>query len=109
MKLIIIIQSISFRLTGALIIRTAYIKRIHASVIIASPLNDNQLPADLFDKSRKQWKSDKILRWLLDKSKPGKDNKILEICDFDAYSSGLNLCLDRPKLMVEYPLSICQG
>jgi archaemetzincin len=62
------------------------------------PLNDNQLPVNLFDKSRKQWKSDKILLWLLDKNKPGKDNKILAICDHDAYSSGLNFVFGQAQI-----------
>jgi len=58
-------------------------KEFDVLVKVASPLNDIQLPLSLFDKSRKQWKSDKILLWLLDKNKPDKDNKILAICDFD--------------------------
>jgi archaemetzincin len=65
---------------------------------MASPLNDNQPPLNLLDKSRRQWKSDKILLWLLDKNKPGEDNKILAICDFDAYSYGLNFVFGQAQI-----------
>jgi hypothetical protein len=78
--IVINIQPISFQLTEDLtsLLEQHISKQFDTSVIIASPLDDNQLPVNLFDKSGKQWKSDKIL-WLLDKNKPGKDNKILAI------------------------------
>jgi archaemetzincin len=44
----------------------------------------------LFDKSRNQWISERILEWILGKTNPGSHTKILALCDFDAYSNGLN-------------------
>ena len=73
-------------------------KEFDALVKVASPLNDNQLPLNLFDKNRRQWKSDNVLLWLLNKNKPGRDNKILAICDFDAYSTGLNFVFGQAQI-----------
>lgn len=101
MKPIVInIQSISFQLTEDLttLLEQHISKEFDASVRIASSLSDNQLPVNLFDRSRKQWKSDKILMWLLDKSKPGRGNKLLAICNFDAYSSGLNFVFGQANI-----------
>jgi archaemetzincin len=53
---------------------------------------------NLFDKSRKQWKSDKILLWLLDRNEPDIGNKVLAICDFDAYSTGLNFVFGQAHI-----------
>ena len=94
--------SINWRLY--LFIRAA--KEFDALVKITSPLNNNQLPLNLFDKYRRQWKSDNILQWLRDRL--DRCNKLLAICDFDAYSSGLNFVFGKPKLMVEFQLFICQ-
>ena len=82
MKLNIIIQPISVQLTEDLtsILEQHISKEFDALVKAASPLSSNQLPVNLFDKSRKQWKSDKMLLWLLDKNKPDKGNKLLAIC-----------------------------
>lgn len=44
----------------------------------------------LFDKNRNQWNSENILQWISRKALPNGDTKILAICDFDAYSNGLN-------------------
>ena len=86
----IIIQPILFQLTGDLtsLLEQHISKEFDALVKITSPLNDNQLPLNLFDKNRRQWKSDNILLWLRDRNKPDRGNKLLAICDFDAYSSG---------------------
>lgn len=50
-------------------------------------------PAHLYDTRRKQWISDKILDWLLRNHNPDSDTKVLAICNFDAYSGGLNFVL----------------
>jgi archaemetzincin len=64
-------------------------EEFNVSVInIASPIKE--LPLLLFDKDRNQWKSSNILQWLWNKHKPDKLTKILDICDLDAYSEGLN-------------------
>ena len=101
MKPIIInIQPISFQLTGDLTssLEQHISKEFDAFVIIASPPNDNQLPLNLFDKNRRQWKSDNILEWILDRNKPDIDNKVLAICDFDAYSNGLNFVFGQAEI-----------
>ena len=107
MKPVIIIQPILFQLAGDLasLSEQHISKEFDALVKITSPLNDNQLP--LIHKNRRQWKSDNILLWLQDINKPDRGNKLLAICDFDAYSGGL-LYLGKPKLMVEYQLFIYQ-
>jgi archaemetzincin len=100
MKSIIIIQPILFLLTGDLasLIEQHISKEFDALVKITSPLNDNQLPPNLFDKNRRQWKSDNMLLWLRDTNKPDKGNKLLAICDFDAYSSGLNFIFGQAQI-----------
>jgi hypothetical protein len=67
--IVINIQPILFQLTEDLtsLLEQHISKQFDTSVIIASTLNNDQLSVNLFDKSRKQWKSDKILLWLLDK------------------------------------------
>ena len=45
---------------------------------------------DLFDRTRNQWKSSTILRWILREINPNSYTRILAICDLDAYSNGLN-------------------
>ena len=100
MKPIIIIQPILFQLTGDLasLLEQHISKEFDALVKITSPLNDNQLPPNLFDKNRRQWKSDNMLLWLRDTNKPDKGNKLLTICDFDAYSSGLNFVFGQAQI-----------
>jgi predicted Zn-dependent protease len=92
MKPTIVIQPILFQLTRDLtsLLEQHISKEFDALVKIISPLNDNQLPLNLFDKNRRQWKSDNILLWLRDRNKHDRGNKLLAICDFDAYSNGLN-------------------
>ena len=50
-------------------------------------------PLELFDNQRKKWISDDILGWLMSKENPDINTKILAMCDFDAYSDGLNFVL----------------
>jgi archaemetzincin len=64
-------------------------EEFNASVSTASPIKG--MPLQLFDKHREQWKSDKILQWLLINYRPNKSTtKILAICELDAYSNELN-------------------
>src|ERR687888_1910488 len=65
-------------------------EEFNSFVSCASPIRE--IPFQLFGKQRNQWKSNEILQWLLDKLRPTKSTttKILAICDFDAYSNGLN-------------------
>jgi len=63
-------------------------EEFNASIVTASPIKE--ISDQLFDKQRKQWKSNDILQWLLYIYKPSKSTKILAICDFDAYSGHLN-------------------
>jgi predicted Zn-dependent protease len=44
----------------------------------------------LFNNSRNQWISERVLEWILGKGNPTSYTKILAICDFDAYSNVLN-------------------
>ena len=60
-----------------------------SSVSTASPIKE--MPSQLFDKQREQWKSNKILQWLLINYRPNKaTTKILAICELYAYSDELN-------------------
>jgi archaemetzincin len=60
-----------------------------SSIVTSSPIKE--VPLQLFDKQRKQWKSRNILQWLSDMLKPSsKSTRLLAICDFDAYSDDLN-------------------
>lgn len=80
----IIIRPILFQLTGDLTSLLEHIsKEFDALVKITFPLNHKQLPLNLFDKNRRQWKSNNILLWLRDRNKPDRGNKLLGICDFD--------------------------
>ena len=63
-------------------------EEFNASIVTASPIKE--ISDQLFDKQRKQWKSNHILQWILYMYKPSKSRKILAICDFDAYSGHLN-------------------
>jgi archaemetzincin len=55
-------------------------------------------PLNLFDKNRRQWKSNGMLLWLLDRNKPDRNTKVLAVCDFDAYSNGLNFVFGQANL-----------
>jgi predicted Zn-dependent protease len=66
--------------------------RIVASIDMSDPLildQNNKANSHLFNNSRSQWISERILEWI-GKSNPTIYTKILAICDFDAYSNGLN-------------------
>jgi archaemetzincin len=63
------------------------------SSIQASTSAATMPPTYLYDRSRNQWISDKILDWLLHNNDPDDNTKVLAICDFDAYSDGLNFVL----------------
>ena len=63
-------------------------EEFNASIVTASPIKE--ISDQLFDKQRKQWKSNDILQRLSDIYNPSKSTKILAICDFDAYSGHLN-------------------
>jgi archaemetzincin len=51
-----------------------------------------QIPSNLFDNSRNQYLSDKLLSWLQQTLKPSTDTKVLAVCDFDAYFGKFNYC-----------------
>src|SRR5919198_598786 len=62
-----------------------------SSIVTASPIKE--ISDQLFDRQRKQWKSNDILQWLSDKyNKPSSKatTKILALCNFDAYSGQMN-------------------
>lgn len=52
----------------------------------------------LFNKSRNQWNSKYILEWISRKALPNSDTKILAICNFDAYSNGLNFVFGEAQM-----------
>lgn len=55
-------------------------------------------PLELFDRQRKQWISGDILKWLMAKENLHINTKILAICNFDAYSEGLNFVLGEANI-----------
>ncbi len=57
--------------------------------IITAPLI-KEIPYQLFDKQRNQYRSNDILQWLSYNYKLSKSTKILAICNFDAFSGLLN-------------------
>ena len=65
-------------------------KAFDAIIKVLPPIKQTLLPPNSFDNNRGQWKSDEILNWLLYKNKPDRNTIMLAICDFDAYSDGLN-------------------
>jgi archaemetzincin len=54
--------------------------------------------SQLFNKSRNQWNSKNILEWISRKALPNSDTKILAICNFDAYSNGLNFVFGEAQM-----------
>src|SRR5215475_9233273 len=87
----IILQPVLFQLSKDLLSRLEKILsyEFNASAILtASPIK--VISEQLFNKQRKQWKSNDILQCLSDIYKPSKSTKILAICDLDAYSGNLN-------------------
>ena len=98
MKPIVIIQPISFQLTEDLAsLLEQHIPKEFDALVKIGPLNDT-LPLNLFNKRRRQWKSGDILQWLLNRTKPDIGNKLLAICDFDAYSNGLNFVFGQAEI-----------
>src|ERR671930_1847437 len=91
----IILQPVSFQLgkDTISILEKVLSEEFNAHVSTVSPIR-GAIPLQLFDRDRNQWKSNEILQWLLDKYRSNKatttTTKILAICDFDAYSNGLN-------------------
>ena len=72
-----------------------------SSIVRASPIKE--IPVELFDKQRKQWKSNDILQWLSNIFKPSsKSSRLLAICDFDADSNALNFVFGEAYVMVVY-------
>jgi archaemetzincin len=66
---------------------------IVTTIDVSDPLaldQNNRADSYLFNNSRNQWISERILEWTLRKSNPTNYTKILAICDLDAYSNGLN-------------------
>lgn len=100
MKPIIVIHPILFQFTEDLtsLLEQHISKKFDTLIKLVSPLNGNQLPLNLFDRTRGQWKSDNILLWLLDKNRLDRGNKLLAICDFDAYSNGLNFVFGQAQI-----------
>src|SRR5947209_1700302 len=87
----IILQPVLFQPSNDIIsmLEKVLSEEFNASIITVSSIT--QIPPQLFDKQRKQWNSNDILRWLSNQYKPDKlTTKMLAICDFDAYSGNLN-------------------
>lgn len=55
-------------------------------------------PAHLFNNHRRRWVSDRILDWLLREYDPDVNTKILAMCNFDAYSNGLNFVFGQAHI-----------
>ncbi|MFL6456795.1 MAG: archaemetzincin family Zn-dependent metalloprotease [Nitrososphaeraceae archaeon] len=82
----------------------ALLKEFNSSSIVTAPAI-KEIPEQLFDKQRNQWKSTDILQWLSDnyeklysKERRRITTKILAICDFDAYSDKLNFVFGEAHL-----------
>ena len=76
--------------------------RINNGSLRSSSLQSSSIttmpPTHLFDKARKQWISDSLLDWLLESNEPDITTKVLAICNFDAYSDGLNFVFGEAHL-----------
>ena len=59
---------------------------------------DSIINLNIFDKSRNQWNSKNILEWISSRGLPNNDAKILAVCDFDAYSNGLNFVFGEAQM-----------
>jgi archaemetzincin len=76
-------------------------RRIVITINLYNPLMLDQgstVNSRLFNKSRNQWNSKNILRWISRKTLSKNDTKILAICDFDAYSDGLNFVFGEAQM-----------
>jgi archaemetzincin len=104
----IILQPILFELDKDILssLEKALLNEFNASSSIVTTPPIKQIPEQLFDKQRNQWKSSDILQWLSDNytklyySKQGRTTttKVLAICDFDAYSDKLNFVFGEAHL-----------
>jgi archaemetzincin len=63
---------------------------LQSSSFQASTAATTMPPTYLYDRSRRQWISNRILDWLLQNNNPDDNTKVLAICNFDAYSDELN-------------------
>ena len=102
--MLIILQPISFQLSAEYDNIFSLLEKQLSREFDGLCVNTAQLikeaPSELFDKHRNQWKSTHLLKWLLDKYKPNRRiaTKILAVCDFDAYSNGLNFVFGEAYL-----------
>jgi len=95
MEITIIIQPISFVLSS---LEQKLSKDFDSTFKVLPPIKKTLVPISSFDKNRRQWKSDEILDWLLYKNKPNRSTIMLAICDFDAYSDGLNFVFGQAHI-----------
>lgn len=63
------------------------------TTIINPPIT--HVPSSLFDSSRNQYLSDRLLSWLRQTLQPPEDTKVLAVCDFDAYFGKFNFCFGQ--------------
>jgi archaemetzincin len=54
-----------------------------------------QIPKYLFDSTRQQYRSDRLLSWLEQTLRPSNDIKLVALCDFDAYFGNYNFCFGQ--------------
>jgi archaemetzincin len=102
----IILQPISFQLgTDISTLEKVLSEEFNSSVVISTASPIKELPLQLYEKQRNQWKSNEVLQWLLDNHRANtaattrtRTTKILAICDFDAYSSHLNFVFGQAYL-----------
>ncbi|MFL6379709.1 MAG: hypothetical protein ACJ72S_00265, partial [Nitrososphaeraceae archaeon] len=101
----IILQPVLFELDKDILssLEKALLNEFNTSSIVTTP-PIKQIPEQLFDNQRNQWKSTDILEWLSDNyeklySKERRiTTKILAICDFDTYSDKLNFVFGEAHL-----------
>lgn len=63
------------------------------ATIIKIPIT--YVPSSLFDISRNQYMSNRLLSWLQQIIQPPEDTKVLAVCDFDAYFGKFNFCFGQ--------------
>ena len=102
--MLIILQPISFQLlaenNNIFSLLEKHLSREFDGLSVNTAQLIKEVPSELFDKHRNQWKSTHLLKWLLEKYKPDRRiaTKILAICSFDAYSNGLNFVFGEAYL-----------
>lgn len=62
------------------------------NTIVKTTTNISELPRQLFNSTRNQYRSDHLLSWLQQTLKPSNSTKLLAICTFDAYFGNYNFC-----------------